>query len=178
MSESLPTLQFYKLYPDVLDPYFRTAGSACFDIHAYLTDKVNSVRLYDAHGDALSETPTPILTDGRRGIIVRPGFRVVVPSGLIFKIPVGYSVRLFSRSSVGIRQGLPLAHGVGVVDSDYFGECLLPLHNVTNETVTIGHGDRIVQGELVELPKYELIETDVQPEQTTDRMGGFGSTGK
>lgn len=178
MSEDRPVLKFFKLYPDALDPYFRTDGSACFDMHAYLTDKVNSVRLYDPYGQSVPQTPTPILTDGRRGLIIRPGWRVLVPSGLIFQIPVGYSVRLYSRSSVGIRQGLPLAHGVGVVDSDYYDECLLPLHNVTNETVQIGHGDRIVQGELIELPKYDLIETDEKPEQTTDRVGGFGSTGK
>lgn len=178
MSDGIPVLRYYKLYPDVLDPYFRTAGSACFDIHAHLTSKVNSVRVYDTYGEPKPQTPTPILQDGRRGIIVRPGWRVLVPSGLVFEIPAGYSVRLYSRSSVGIRLGLPLAHGVGVVDSDYFDECLLPLHNVTNETVTIGHGDRIVQGELVRLPMYELTETLDRPEQTTDRVGGFGSTGQ
>ena len=76
-----------------------------------------------------------------------------------------------------IRKGLKIVHGVGVFDSDYFGEALIPLHNITNETLVVGHGERIAQAELVELPKYDLIETDVEPAQTTDRVGGFGSTG-
>lgn len=179
MSDSRPNLEYFKLYPDVLDPSFKTDGSACFDIHAYFTDRISSVRVYDAHNEPTPQTPIPgVCGDGRRGINIRPGCRVLIHTGLIFKTPPGFSVRLYSRSSVGVRQGLPLAHGVGIFDSDYFGECLVPLLNVTNETLKIGHGDRIAQGELIELPRYELIETDVQPEQTTDRVGGFGSTGQ
>ena len=106
------------------------------------------------------------------------GCRVLVPTGMIFDTPEGYSVRLFSRSSVGIKRGLPVVNGVGVFDSDYFGEAVASLHNITNETLLVTHGERVAQAELVELLKYDLIETDVEPTQTTDRVGGFGSTGK
>lgn len=170
-------LRFYKLYPDVMNPRFATDQSACFDLHAHFTSK--AVRIYNANNDLVPESPVPgVLADGRRGIRIRPGCRALIPTGLIFETPVGYSVRVFSRSSVGVRMGLPLAHGVGIFDSDYFGEALIPLHNVTNETIAIGHGERFAQAELIELPKYDLIETTEQPTQTTDRVGGFGSTGE
>lgn len=169
-------LKFYKIYPDVMDPRFGTAQAACFDLHAHFTNK--SVRVYDANNDLIPITPIPgVIMDGRRGILIRPGCRALIPTGLVFDTPEGYSVRLFSRSSVGIKKGLPLVNGVGVFDSDYFGEAIVSLHNITNETLTVGHGERIAQAELVELPKYDLIETDVEPAQTTDRVGGFGSTG-
>ncbi len=169
-------LKFYKLYPDVMDPHFGTGQSACFDLHAHFTNK--AVRVYDANNDLITVTPVPgVMDDGRRGVLIRPGCRALIPTGLIFKIPEGYSVRLFSRSSVGIARGLPLVHGVGVIDSDYFSEAVVPLHNITNETLAVGYGERVAQAELVELPKYDLIETDVEPAQTTDRVGGFGSTG-
>ena len=170
-------LKFYKVYPDVTGPRFGTSQSACFDLHAHFTTK--DVTVYDANNDVLQVTPVPgVTSDGRRGIHIHPGARALIPTGLIFDTPEGYSVRLFSRSSVGIRRGLKVVHGVGVFDSDYFGEALIPLHNITNETLVVGHGERIAQAELVELPKYDLIETDVEPAQTTDRVGGFGSTGE
>ncbi len=172
----MPVLRFYKMHPDAMNPRFGTSQSACFDLHAHFTNK--SVRVYDANNDVVPVTPVPgVIEDGRRGILIRPGCRALIPTGIVFATPDGYSVRLFSRSSVGIRKGLKVVHGVGVFDSDYFGEALIPLHNITNETLTVGHGDRIAQAELVELLQYEMVETDVQPEQTTDRVGGFGSTG-
>ncbi len=167
-------LKFYKLYPDVLDPRFGTKQSACFDLHAHFTTK--AVRMYDANNDLVQVDPIPGV-DGRRGIRIHPGCRALIPTGLIFDTPEGYSVRLYSRSSVGIRKGLKVVQGVGVFDSDYFDEAIVALHNITNETLLVSYGDRIAQAELVELPDYELIETDVEPTQTTDRVGGFGSTG-
>ena len=169
-------LKFYKIHSDVMDPRFGTTQSACFDLHAHFTNK--AVRIYDANNDLVPVTPIPgVIMDGRRGILIRPGCRALIPTGLVFDTPEGYSVRLFSRSSVGIKKGLPLTNGVGVFDSDYFGEAIVSLHNITNETLTVGHGERIAQAELVELPKYDLMETDVEPAQTTDRVGGLGSTG-
>ncbi len=168
-------LRFYKLYPDVLEPSFGTEQAACFDLHAHFTNR--PVRVFDANNCLGSLDPVPG-TDGRRCINIRPGCRVLVPTGMIFDTPEGYSVRLFSRSSVGIKRGLPVVNGVGVFDSDYFGEAVASLHNITNETLLVTHGERVAQAELVELLKYDLIETDVEPTQTTDRVGGFGSTGK
>jgi len=169
-------LKYYKLYPDVPDPRFGTEQAACFDLHAHFTSK--EVRVYDANNDLVPVTPVPgVTSDGRRGVHIHPGARVLVPTGIVFDTPEGYSVRLFSRSSMGVRRGLPIVNGVGVFDSDYFGEAVVSLHNITNETLVVGHGERIAQAELVELPKYDLIETDVEPAQTTDRVGGFGSTG-
>lgn len=172
-----PVLRYYKLFPDVFEPKFGTERSACFDLHAHFTGKAESVRIIDKFNDETRVTPLPGV-DGRRSIQVHPGCRVLVPTGLIFCIPEGYSVRVFSRSSVGIRTGLPIAHGVGVIDSDYFHETFAALLNITNETLVVTHGDRVAQAELVELPKYDLEETTEEPSQITSRAGGFGSTGR
>ena len=169
-------LKFYKLHPDVTGPSFGTSQSACFDLHAHFTNK--TVMVFDANNDLVVETPVPgVTSDGRRGIKIHPGARALIPTGLIFGTPEGYSVRLYSRSSVGVKRGLKIVQGVGVFDSDFYDEALIPLHNITNATLIVGHGERIAQAELVELAKYDLMETDIEPTQTTNRVGGFGSTG-
>ena len=70
-----------------------------------------------------------------------------------------------------------LGNSEGVIDSDYYHQTYVMLHNSSADEVRVYHGDRIAQGELVENVKTELVETMVMPEQSTSRVGGFGSTG-
>ena len=111
------------------------------------------------------------------GIELYPGERVLVPTGLIFNIPEGYSVRLHTRSSVSLKKGLTMPNGEGIIDSDYYHQTFVMLYNAGADEVRIYHGDRIAQGELVENVRTKLEETKDVPEQTTSRVGGFGSTG-
>lgn len=114
-----------------------------------------------------------------------PGGSVDIPphttekigTGLSMAIPEGYFGAVFARSGLASKQGLRPANCVGVCDSDYRGEYIVAIHNDSQSTQTIKHGDRIAQ--LVVLPymSLEFEESESLPE--TDRgSGGFGSTGR
>jgi len=110
-------------------------------------------------------------------LAINPSERVLVPTGIIFDIPDGYSVRIHIRSSIALKLGLNLANGEAVIDSDYVQESFVMLQNTTNHQIEIQKGERIAQAELVwnQPVALELVE---RPHQKTNRTGGFGSTGK
>jgi dUTP pyrophosphatase len=110
-------------------------------------------------------------------IRIRPGDRVLVPTGLILDIPEGHSVRLHTRSSISLKKGLIMPNGEGIIDSDYYHQTFVMLYNASADEVLIENGERIAQGELVKTLSYSIEETKDVPEQKTDRVGGFGSTG-
>jgi len=175
-------LGFYRLYENVTIPSFATKESACFDIKAHLADndgrglqiKVVDVDNVPSSGPNISRewlrlTPYQFL--------LAPGWRALIPTGLILKIPSGHSVRLHPRSGLAFKHGLVLANSEGVIDSDYFDELMILVTNTSKQQVTINHGDKICQGELVQSLQYSLTEIHTRPTWTTDRVGGFGSTG-
>ena len=164
-------LQYYKMYDDVVDPNYATESSACFDIRSYLKNG-NRVRCYTPSNREIS------VAVADNAVTIKPGDRMLIPTGLIFDIPKDYSVRIHIRSSVALKQGLFLANSEGVVDSDYFHETFIILANKSNNTVSIKDGDRSAQGELVKVESSLLTRTLVKPEQSTDRVGGIGSTGQ
>lgn len=163
-------LRYWKTDKDVLDPVFATAWSACFDIHAHLKDNTK-VKCYTPANKEIS------VGVNCNSVLIKPGDRMLIPTGLIFKIPENYSLRCHIRSSVAFKKGLFLANGEGIIDADYFHETFIMLYNSTTQTVKITDGERIAQGELVQKFKYEISETLEKPEQITDRIGGIGSTG-
>ncbi len=119
---------------------------------------------YDLHACLASE------------LTIAPGATAMVGTGLAFALPQGYFGGVFARSGLSVKQGLRPANCVGVIDSDYRGECMVALHNDSDTPRTIAHGDRIAQ--LVVLPYLPVSFTEVQQLDTTQRgEGGFGSTG-
>ena len=169
-------LKYYKLHNEVIDPHFVTDGSACFDIYAYLDKPVTVYRMENYKEKRNAETIQ--WTDIEElQLSIAPADRVLVPTGLIFDIPEGYSVRLHPRSSISLKKGLIMPNGEGIVDSDYYHETFIMLYNSSADNVRIKHGERIAQGELVKKETYELEESIIVPEQKTNRIGGFGSTG-
>ena len=171
-----PALGFYKITEHAFDPQWGTDHAACFDLRACLLvdDTVNA---YTTHNEKKRKVVRRKMDDERGYILIEPGERVMVPTGLIFEIPVGYSVRLHSRSGLALKQGLVLANHEGVIDSDYFDPTYVVLTNDSLEETHIFHGDRIGQGEMIVDIAYNLAETKTRPEQKTNRQGGFGSTG-
>jgi dUTP pyrophosphatase len=165
------SLEYWKVAEEVLEPRFATLSSACFDIHAWIKtgNKIkcytpgNKEILVGIHGDF---------------VLIKPGDRMLIPTGLIFKIPEDYSLRIHIRSSVAFKQGIFLANSEGIVDQDYFHETFIMLTNTSTQTVNLKNGDRIAQGELLKMTNYCLSQTYNKPEQITDRIGGIGSTGK
>lgn len=124
---------------------------------------------FDIYADALS-----FRSDGE--ITIGPHETVKIPTGFATNIPHGYWGAIFARSGLASKQGLRPAQGVPVIDEPYTGEWLIPLHNDTDESKIVHHGDRIAQFML--LPWYETIITEVDELETTDRgSGGFGSSG-
>ena len=108
---------------------------------------------------------------------IRPGESVKIGSGFTAAIPEGYYAACFARSGLAFREGLRPANCVGVVDSDYRGEYIVPLRNDSSSVRTVRHGDRIAQ--LVVMP-YLPLEFRVVDELPESERGeaGFGSTGK
>ena len=113
-----------------------------------------------------------------RPVTIRAGERTVVPTGLAMALPsADYVALLFARSGLGIRQGVCLSNGVGVIDSDYRGEIGVGLVNLSQEAYTVQPGDRIAQLMVVpvERPTVSLVE---DLDDTSRGSGGFGSTGR
>lgn len=167
------TLKYYKTFDvGINDPKFGTEGAACFDLEYSPYGKK------DYSGYNAMNAPFSRLFGVNGELIMMPGDRVLVPTGLILEIPTGHSVRVHARSGKAIKEGLTLINAEGIIDSDYFHECFVPLINNSDSPATIKPHDRIAQAELIKNLSYDLKETKDQPKQTTSRIGGFGSTDK
>lgn len=163
-------LNVFKLNKDVQLPVYSTDRSACFDIFAYLKDgePVKGKSIYNRD----------ICTIIYGGVItLQAGDRMMIPTGLIFDIPEGYSIRIHPRSGLSLKLGLNLVNSEGVVDEDYVDPSFVLLQNTSLSSVSIKNGDRIAQGELVDVCRAEFNEVSEAPLQKTNRDGGFGSTG-
>lgn len=109
-------------------------------------------------------------------LVLKPGERSLIPTGLAFEIPKGFELQARPRSGLAIKQGVSLVNTPGTIDADYRGEVKIIVINLGQEPVTIKAGDRIAQ--LVLCPIYhaefELVEN---LGETSRGEGGFGHTG-
>jgi len=169
-------LNYYKLYDDVHEPHFATEGSACFDLHCHLIQN-NPVTIYEMDNKKVLRLTQVYNDEDGVQLAINPADRVLVPTGLIFNIPDGHSVRLHTRSSISLKKGLIMPNSEGIIDSDYYHQAFVMLYNSSADEVRISHGERIAQGELIKNYQHEIEETKNIPEQKTTRVGGFGSTG-
>ncbi len=129
-------------------PSLGTAGASGFDLRA-----------------AVAET-----------LEVKPGARVLVPTGFAIAVPSGYEAQLRPRSGLALRHGIVLPNSPGTIDSDYRGEIQVILLNTGAETFVIERGDRIAQLVIAPVARPLWEEVDLlDPTQRGD--GGFGHTG-
>lgn len=106
-----------------------------------------------------------------------PGETKKIYTKIAMEIPEGYVGLIYARSGMATRLGLAPANKVGVIDSDYRGEIIIPLYNHSSIDRKINRGDRVAQIIIQPAPSVEYVE--VEELDTTDRgTGGFGSTGK
>ena len=135
---------------EVPAPHFATAGAAAMDLCACIDAPVT----------------------------LAPGARTLVPTGIAIALPDARHVALvFARSGLGIKKGICLSNGVGVIDSDYRGEIGVGLVNLSDEAYTVQPGDRIAQ--LMVVPVVQPALSFVEELDETERgRGGFGSTGR
>ena len=110
-------------------------------------------------------------------MIIKPGQRVLIPTGLSMEIEPGYEVQVRPRSCLSLKTGLLVVNSPGTIDSDYRGELKIIMGNLGDQDEVIEHGDRVAQ--LVIAPviqaKFEIV---TQLNETVRGEGGFGSTGK
>lgn len=167
-------LKFRKLSTRAETPRYAHIGDACFDVKVLID---NDSRPFVFHNGA-KEQLTPSFTESGHGYMhIMPCQRIVFHTGLAFEIPEGWVMKCHVRSSVGIKNGLILSNGTGIIDSGYRGELHVSLTNTCADPVVVCDGDRVVQCELCRVEQCEFEETDVLSE--TDRgTGGIGSTGK
>ena len=111
-------------------------------------------------------------------LIISPRQLVKIPTGIAIALPgPEYVALVYARSGLGIKHGIALSNGVGVIDSDYRGEIQVGLTNLSHTPYTIHPGDRIAQLVVtpVVLPELERVE---ELDDTGRGTGGFGSTGQ
>lgn len=130
-------------------PEYATAGSAGLDLRANLESSV----------------------------VIAPLERKVIPTGLFIELPEGYEAQIRPRSGLAIKHGITVINSPGTIDADYRGEIMIGLVNLSGESFTINHGERIAQ---MVIARHEQAEWLVVSELSeSDRgTGGFGHTGR
>ncbi|MGI6257362.1 MAG: dUTP diphosphatase [Anaerovoracaceae bacterium] len=130
-------------------PAYETEGAAGMDIRAHLDEQV----------------------------VLMPGERKLIPTGLRIQLPQGYEGQLRARSGLSINHGICLINGVGTIDSDYRGEVKVALINLGQDAYTVKDGDRIAQ---LVVAGFERVswEEEESLSETARSDGGFGHTGK
>jgi dUTP pyrophosphatase len=110
-------------------------------------------------------------------LVLAPGERRAVATGLVFELPTGYEMQVRPRSGLALKHGITLPNAPGTIDADYRGELKVILQNAGSAPVAIRRGDRIAQLVFARHESPVLVETD--DVGTTSRgEGGFGSTGQ
>ena len=143
-----PRVRFSKLRPGALAPRYMSEGAAGLDL--------------------ASAAPEPI--------VIAPGGRVAVPTGLAFEIPAGFEGQVRGRSGLARKHGIGLPNAPGTIDSDYRGEVAVLLINWGSEPFTVNPGDRVAQLVIAPVAIAELEEA-ADLSATTRGAGGFGHTG-
>lgn len=143
-------LKIQKLRDNAIIPTRATEGSAGMDLYACIEEAVT----------------------------IQPQQRVTIPTGIAVALPSNEFVTfIFARSGLGIKHGIALSNGVGVIDSDYRGELCVGLLNSSDKPYTVNPNDRIAQMVVMPvcIPTVSVVDT---LEETQRNTGGFGSTGK
>lgn len=130
-------------------PAYQTGGASGFDVRARL------------------EAP----------MVLKPGERALVPTGLAFEVPLGFEIQARPRSGWALKQGMTLLNTPGTIDADYRGEVKIIVINLGQEPVRIEDQERIAQ--LVVCPVLQVSLVEARELSDSARgAGGFGSTGR
>ncbi len=110
-------------------------------------------------------------------LVIQPGARALVPTGLTIAVPAGYEAQVRPRSGLALKYGVTCLNSPGTIDSDYRGEVGVILANLGPEAFTIRRGDRIAQMVVAAYATVAWEEAN-SLDETTRGAGGFGSTGQ
>ena len=110
-------------------------------------------------------------------LVLKPGQRALIPTGLRLEIPPGYEGQVRPRSGLALKRGLTVLNSPGTIDADYRGDVGVILINLSQEDQPIKKGDRIAQLIFAPVTRTELIEVEELGDSARG-SGGFGSTGE
>jgi dUTP pyrophosphatase len=110
-------------------------------------------------------------------VIIKPGERKLIGTGLAFEIEKGYEIQIRPRSGLAYKHGITVLNTPGTIDSDYRGEIKVLLINLSDEEFKIKKGERIAQAVVAPVIQAKIVEVD-DLNDTKRGSGGFGSTGK
>lgn len=113
---------------------------------------------------------------GGESLVLSPGARALVPTGLKMEIPEGYEIQMRPRSGLALKHGIALVNAPGTIDSDYRGPVGVIVLNTSDAAFEVTHGMRIAQMVLAPIRQASFEEVD-RLQETTRGSGGFGSTG-
>lgn len=144
-----PLVQFRRMRPDAIVPRYMTAGAAGLDLCAAI------------------DAP----------VVIEPGARAAVSTGLAMAIPAGFEGQVRPRSGLAREHGITVVNAPGTIDSDFRGTVHVLLVNLGSAAFAVNPKERIAQLVIAPVAQAELAEVDELP--STDRgAGGFGSTGR
>lgn len=132
---------------------------------------------YETPGAAGADLRANFPSNARHGVVIAPGARALVPTGLRMAIPHGYEVQIRPRSGLALKNGITLPNSPGTIDSDYRGPLGVIVMNTGSEAFHVTHGMRIAQMVVAPVVQagFNLTET---LDETARGAGGFGSTGR
>jgi len=112
-----------------------------------------------------------------REILIKPGERVLVPTGIAVSLPDGYQLEVRPRSGLAWKAGITVLNSPGTVDPDYRGEIGVVLINLGQESFPVRPGDRIAQGVIVPFVRADFKKVKNLPRSVRGK-GGYGHTGR
>jgi len=109
-------------------------------------------------------------------VIIAPGERALIPTGIKIALPKGYEAQVRPRSGLALKYGIGMVNSPATVDADYRGELKAILINWGSEPFVVRRGERIAQMVLSRVAMVEFVEVDSLPESARGE-GGFGHSG-
>lgn len=162
---------FEPLFPEVAPPRRATAASAGHDLAVCLLG--DAVRIFI--NGVVSHRPVQV-EGGERSLTLAPGEKALIPLGFRARLPEGYEAQVRPRSGTSLKTDLVIVNSPGTIDADYPDEWCVPAGNGGSAPLRLVHGERIAQ---MVLQRFEVLEfTPGVVAPSTDRTGGFGSTGR
>jgi dUTP pyrophosphatase len=114
-----------------------------------------------------------------QSVVLHPGDRYLVPTGLVIAIQKGFEAQIRPRSGLALKSGITVLNAPGTIDADYRNEVMVLLVNHSQAPFEIKRGDRIAQMLIAPIPECSWIQVENVDElgKTERGLGGYGSTG-
>lgn len=157
-------IKFVNLSPNE-DPSYGKEENSGFDLRAWIKPEEGTQYPYNKE---------PKIT-------LKPLERKLIHTGLYFDLPQGYEMQVRPRSGMALKRGLGVLNSPGTIDSNYTGEIGIIAVNLSNENITIEHGERIAQAVICPIANsingITLIKTEDLDKETERGSQGFGASG-